>query len=498
MRIFYAVLILLLYAALCYACWWRYRRAQLSLEKTADINPDTWLIASASQSGIAADLAQKTAAQLQGSGKSAQVLRLNSLTPQLLAQHERMLFVASTSGEGEAPDNGNRFLSRLGNLDLKHLRYGVLALGDRDYRYFCGFGHAIHQALHARGAIPLFDIIEVDKGDPAALRHWQYYLGQITGHTLFQDWNPAHYEPWRLSERNCLNTGSPGAPVYYLKLKPAADVIKSLQWQAGDIAEIGPCNSARRIELFLSQIERNPLDHALRQKLSRRDLPMNEERLIQLKSQSDDSWIETLAELPHREYSIASTPTSDTLDLLVRQIKHGPEDWGLGSGWLTHFVQEGEDVLLRIRRNPGFHPPEDNLPLILIGNGTGMAGLRAHLLARKEKGIKNNWLLFGERTAAHDFFFGEEIRTWLSEGFVTHLDLIFSRDAAPGAPRYVQHLLPANADRLQTWVHSGAAIYVCGSLQGMAQGVDEALARILGRSLLEQMAEERRYCRDVY
>ena len=61
--------------------------------------------------------------------------------------------------------------------------------------------------------------------------------------------------------------------------------------------------------------------------------------------------------------------------------------------------------------------------------------------------------------------------------------------AQPGMPR---------ADVLRAWISDGAVIYVCGSLQGMAGGVDDALAAILGRAQLEQLAEEGRYCRDVY
>jgi len=42
------------------------------------------------------------------------------------------------------------------------------------------------------------------------------------------------------------------------------------------------------------------------------------------------------------------------------------------------------------------------------------------------------------------------------------------------------------------------AIYVCGSLQGMAGAVDDALAQVLGRETLVQLAEQGRYRRDVY
>ncbi|TCM06587.1 MULTISPECIES: hypothetical protein [unclassified Sphingomonas] len=48
------------------------------------------------------------------------------------------------------------------------------------------------------------------------------------------------------------------------------------------------------------------------------------------------------------------------------------------------------------------------------------------------------------------------------------------------------------------WADRGAAIYVCGSLAGMASAVDAALRAILGDARLEEMAEQGRYCRDIY
>jgi sulfite reductase (NADPH) flavoprotein alpha-component len=62
----------------------------------------------------------------------------------------------------------------------------------------------------------------------------------------------------------------------------------------------------------------------------------------------------------------------------------------------------------------------------------------------------------------------------------------------------VQDVLRDQADRLREWVERGAAIYVCGSLQGMAGGVNEALRAILGAPELEQLTAEGRYRRDVY
>ena len=133
---------------------------------------------------------------------------------------------------------------------------------------------------------------------------------------------------------------------------------------------------------------------------------------------------------------------------------------------------------------------------MLIGNGTGIAGLRAHLRARIDAGARRNWLLFGERNRAHDFHFGEELEQWHREGWIEHLDAVFSRDGGPH--RYVQDALAAQAARLRRWVDDGATVLVCGSLQGMAPAVDAVIAQALGSQCKEQLVMQRRYRRDVY
>jgi len=44
----------------------------------------------------------------------------------------------------------------------------------------------------------------------------------------------------------------------------------------------------------------------------------------------------------------------------------------------------------------------------------------------------------------------------------------------------------------------GAVIHVCGSLQGMAEGVDQVLRAALGDDAVETLLENGRYRRDVY
>lgn len=512
MRYFAAIIVVLLYMLFCYFCWFRYRQRQtpsLDIPAAHVGGSRSILVAFASQTGTAERIALQSARQLQQANIKVQLLALNQLTPQILSDYEQALFVVSTYGEGEPPDNGGSFLRRYAksskhskSLDLRRLQFGVLALGDRSYQHFCGFGHNLEQLFHSHGAQSLFDLIEVDQCDESDLRHWQYYLGQLTGETQFTDWAKPEYQPWLLQERSCLNPCSSAAQAFHLRLTPTVDTIDASMWQAGDIAEIGPCNSPALVQQFVEDLllEGDLLIDSnqcrLRELLQRRQLPGEQSAREALRGLKAQEIVASLPELPHREYSIASLPDDGALDLVVRQMHREDGRLGIGSGWLTEYAQPGNEVALRIRSNPSFHAPVDDIPLILIGNGTGLAGLRAHMHTRIQQERRSNWLIFGERSLEKDFFFGDEILQWKREGWLSVLDLAFSRDQKER--RYVQHLLLEKSADIKEWIQRGAAIYVCGSLQGMAKGVDDALSEILGREQLETLGDVGRYCRDVY
>jgi sulfite reductase (NADPH) flavoprotein alpha-component len=407
--------------------------------------------------------------------------------------------VASTTGEGDAPDAAAAFVrdALAGPADLRGLRYGLLALGDREYRNYCGFGRRLDAWLRHGGAEPLFDPVEVDDGDEGALRHWQHHLGQLAGDADLADWSAPHYARWRLRARRLLNPGSVGEGCFHLELEPADG--SPLCWQAGDVAEIGPCHADAMVEAYLGVLASGRAGtraagagDALRELLASSVLPPLEE----LRGVDATTLPARLRPLPHREYSIASIPADGALHLLVRRMQRPDGSPGLGSGWLTAHVPVGAPVRLRVRTNANFHVADDARPLIMVGNGSGIAGLRALLKQRIARGHRRNWLLFGERNAVHDFHYRDEILQWRDQGWIERLDLAFSRDQAERV--YVQHRLAASASVLRERIDEGAAVYVCGSLKGMAPGVHAVLVDVLGATNLERLQVEGRYRRDVY
>ncbi|MBX9615124.1 MAG: sulfite reductase subunit alpha, partial [Caulobacteraceae bacterium] len=408
---------------------WRARRRPPADATTGEI-----LIAVASQTGFGDELAALTRATLIAGGQPARILPFTDLDAPTLKSADRVLFVASTTGEGDAPDCAAAFVRRvMGETpDLSGLRYGLLALGDRSYRDYCAFGRALDGWLKTAGATPLFDRVEIDNGDPAAVTFWQAEVAALTG-TPAAAAPAIHLDeptPWRLVERRLMNPGSPGEGAWSLAFEPVDD--GPLDWVAGDIAEI----------TIPTPTGPTPTDPV------------------------------------RRDYSIASLPADGRVELLVRLMRHPDGTPGLGSGWLTQTLAPGDTVRLRLRPNRAFHAPEPHVPLILIGNGTGIAGLRAHLKARAAAAATGSgpapvWLMFGERTAAADAFYADDLQAFQASGILTRLDRTFSRD--PGDGRYVQSVIAEAAPELRRWIADGAALYVCGSRDGMADGVRTAL-----------------------
>jgi len=457
LRMATASMLVMLYTALCGGIWLRQRQQRVRARQEAEalaVGQDgaiPVLIAYASQTGLAEELARTTAQLLHGAGEAIHLCSLNEVESSLLARSQRALFLVSTYGEGDAPDNAALFQAHCMNDasmgSLAHLRYGLLALGDSQYAHYCGFGRALDAWLQARGAQPAFARVEMDNAAPKALAAWQQQLGSIASVATEVDaattWQTSPFAQWTLIERRHMNPGSSGGAVFHLALQ--APKRESATWESGDLVQV--------------RIPEAP-------------------------------------EQP-REYSIASIPADGSVHLLVRQTTREDGSPGVASHWLTQRMKVGESVELRLRPHANFRLESNSSnPLILIGNGTGLAGLRSHLRARAACCVGINWLIFGERNAAYDSLYAEELQAWLERGVLQRLDCAFSRDTPQRI--YVQDLICQHADAVRQWVQGGAAIYVCGSLQGMAQGVDDALRRTLGAVPMEQLIRSGRYRRDVY
>lgn len=451
-RLAMAAVLLALYVLLCLAAWRSHRRRS-GASRPDDVDADAAgdpavLIGYASQTGVAARIARDTAQALQARDRRVRLVTLDAITPHELGAAGTALLVTSTSGEGDAPDGAARFwlrcldASAAESTALHGLHYGLLALGDSSYARFCGFGRDLDAELQRAGARPLFPRIDMDGASPRALQAWQQAVGEAAGLDAALHWGEEPFRDCAVLERKVLNEGSTGGRIVELALQPPPGA----DWQPGDLVEV-----------------RVPAD----------------------------------PEQP-RSYSVASIPRDGRLELLVRATRRPDGTPGVASHWLADTVRAGDAVAVRLRANPGFHPPEDpGPPVIFIGNGTGLAGLRAHLRARAATGGGPAWLIFGERHAASDFLCRSELEGRVRDGTLERLDMVFSRDQPQRI--HVQHRLLEHAAQVrERLLRDGGAVYVCGSQQGMAGGVHEALRQAIGPRALARLQRDGRYRRDVY
>lgn len=130
----------------------------------------------ASQSGTAESLARKLAKELKAQGHMPSVSTLVGYTPAALAAESCALILASTYGDGDAPDGVQPFYEQL---CLEHfprmekLSYAVFALGDRHYEHFCKFGIDLDSRLAALGANRLIDRVDCDVDVDEPFAQWK-------------------------------------------------------------------------------------------------------------------------------------------------------------------------------------------------------------------------------------------------------------------------------------------------------------------------------------
>ncbi len=217
--------------------------------------------------------------------------------------------------------------------------------------------------------------------------------------------------------------------------------------------------------------------------------------------------------LPPRLYSIASSPLAHPGEVhltvaSVRYQAHGQTRKGVASTYLADLVAKGGQVPVYTHQNKNFRlPVAADVPVIMVGPGTGVAPFRSFIEHRGALGQGGkSWLFFGDQRYTYDFLYQMEWQEHLKDGHLTKLDVAFSRDQPEKV--YVQHRMLERSKELYAWLQEGAHFYVCGDATRMAHDVHEALisvvskegklARDTAEAYVEDLKKSKRYQRDVY
>lgn len=535
----------------------------------------------ASQTGNAKGVAEALKAEASAIGIRVELFDASDYKGKNLAKETHVIIVASTNGEGEAPDNAielHEFLQSKKAPKLDKLHYGVIGLGDSSYEFFCQTGKDFDGFLAKKGATAFIDRIDLDVDYEASAVEWRKQALEKVKETLSTDNESKNGQVVQLPVGQAAHSAS-----QYSKQNPyTATLLASqkitgrdsgkdvrhieidledsgLTYQPGDALGVWFENSLGLVTAVLKQvgltgeehievdgesislqkalIEKYEITSANPQQVSKFSELSGSKKLEKLVQDKDklrqyagntqvidllsekktkltaEQLVGLLRRLTPRLYSIASSQSEvdEEVHLTVGVVEYQLGDetrFGGASSFLSHRLEEGDEVNVFIEHNNNFKlPQDDNVPVIMIGPGTGIAPFRAFVQERDNRDAKGkNWLFFGDRTFTQDFLYQVEWQKYLKSGVVNQLDVAFSRDQQEKV--YVQHRILEHSIQVWQWLQDGAYIYVCGDATRMAKDVHEALITIVeqqgkkNREEAEQFVNDlrkaKRYQRDVY
>ncbi|MEL7198502.1 MAG: flavodoxin domain-containing protein [Pseudomonadota bacterium] len=389
-----------------------------------DVNAEL-LITYASQTGTAQRMAELTYEQAMAEGRDAALLPLHNLDAPKLTATKAVVFVASTTGIGDAPDP-SKFVEKSlleETLDLSHLRTFILALGDRSYEHYCAFGEKLHSWAGDRGAQS--HIVTVDDQSENDLANWDALMNE---HALpaLQEKRSARLKDWVIEDCEQVAIGdtkpiveSRAGPLYRVQLTPKDD--EMLQFAVGDLFE----------------------------------------------------WTGPQGE--KRDFSIASVPGGKSIELFVRQVELPGGDLGKASSALTN-PNDSRKLRGQMKTYASFHRTVGRGPLLVIAAGSGWGGVRAHVLDAIANGRKV-WVAYGDRGPDENQPIFSEMRGWNAQGRIQKLSLALSQAAEP-QHRYVQDSISASNDGIAVFLGSKGAVVICGATQ-MGMAVEAELEKAL-------------------
>lgn len=506
--------------------------------------------------------AKKLATQLAGiakkKGVTVKLAGLDQYRLSDLTKEEYFFVVISTQGEGEPPLLAKKFYDHIHEalLDLKKMKFGVLALGDSSYAQFCKTGEDVDARLEALGGHRILPLKKCDVDYEEDALHWienviaalQTNVGSVPviARPAVEDKKPAGKKIYKGTVVTNINLNDRGSnkETYHIEISTEEDI----DYVPGDALGIIPPNNDKVVDeiIQLTGIDENkeittakvtasvrellkkhlnimyPLKSTIKQyaEITGHDVPQEARigllDLLKIYPVKDAAMFEEVIKIltsqAPRMYSISSSPSSHGLTEV--HITVSKDEYYVGdekrTGVCSEFfstVPVGAEIEFFIQKQKHFRLPDPDKDVIMIGPGTGIAPFRSFIAERDAIGASGrNWLFFGEQHFLTDFLYQVEWQAYLQTGTLSRLDLAFSRDQEEKI--YVQHRMKQKGAELFEWLQNGAYMYISGKREPTSKDVERALVEIFmehgnktqeeAEKYLHQLAEEGRWEKDVY
>jgi sulfite reductase (NADPH) flavoprotein alpha-component len=517
-------------------------------------SPKKITLAYGTETGNSKKLAVELAGIIKKKGVQVKLADLSQYKPKDLAKEDLFFLIISTQGEGDPPILARKFYDHIheNDLNINHLRFGVLALGDSSYPLFCKTGEDIDFRFEVLGAQRILPLKKCDIDYEQEAHSWaEHILDIVTKTTESSQKSKAipkiatgrkKYQG-KISTIINLNDIDSDKETYHIEIETEEPLVYNPgdalgviafnpKKEVDEIIELTGIDSEKQIKttkitasaedllykhlnisyllkVTVAQYAQITGHHIPEVRLSLLELL----RIYPVKDADEfEQIIPFLTGQSPRLYSVSSSLEAhgDTeIHITVAKSEffiHDKKQNGLCSGFLAEF-KEGETLEFYIQEAKHFRLPKPDKDIIMIGPGTGIAPFRSFLYERDAVGAEGrNWLFFGDRTFVSDFLYQAELQDFLKTGTLTHLDIAFSRDTTEKI--YVQHKLEQKAQEVYHWLESGASLYVCGAKEPMSKDVEKTILNIIqdkgkhsleeAQGYLEELELSGRYIKDVY
>ncbi|WP_185853631.1 diflavin oxidoreductase [Blattabacterium cuenoti] len=475
------------------------------------------------------------------------LISLDQYRLQDLEKEDYLFIIISTHGEGEPPSSAKSFfdfIHKNSDFKINHLKYSVLALGDKSYSHFCKAGVDVDKRLHNIGAVRIIPLHKCDVDYEEEADKWFLEILNFFQKKKYEQNTENRREKicGKVLNNILLSDKERGSnkEIHHIEIS----VQNEIKYLPGDSIGVFPENSSNKIHDIIEWILKNRKNEEYKYKeeifnflkkklnifhlsdnflrkyslLSEREyIPFNRKwKLIDLlkefpikKEFSLRDLIKIMEPIKPRLYSISSSPKVHYNEIHITVSRHrfqlnGETVYGHCSDFLSK-LKEGDELDFFIYRNQLFRLPKNSKKdIILIGAGTGIAPFRSFLYEREAmEATGKNWLFFGDQHFYTDFLYQTEIQNWKKKGVLNHVSLSFSRDQEKKI--YIQDKIWKNRIEFFSWIKNGAFIYVCGKKNPMSIDVEKMIFRVIDEVgecdpefFIKKMKKDGRYLKDVY